>query len=274
MITHQHRMQESLMSSNSMTRQSGQAMSELIAAMAVLLPLILGVIYVGKYGDIKHQAVQASRYAALESALDPRGHEGATVIGNETVARFFRDGNTHAIGRDDQAQGPTAGDENPNWSQLSGDPMIAQYSDIKVNFSSAGSLSTPVDTTPLGAGQFGLRAGSGVKAEVQVPVAAVTHFAPLNQVFTLTASTVMAGDSWNGGGAADVASHIGIKAVPGKLLSYLKPLLEVVTAPLTNSGPPEFGCVKPDVVPKDAAPSATYNPLADPDTSDDPNKCR
>ena len=50
--------------------QRGQAMSEFIAAMALFVPLVLGVIYIGKYSDIKHQAIQASRYAAMERALD------------------------------------------------------------------------------------------------------------------------------------------------------------------------------------------------------------
>src|SRR5262245_24100839 len=94
--------------------QRGQAMSEFIAAMALFIPLVFGVIYIGKYADIKHQAIQASRYAAMQRALDPRRNRSDAAIQNETVARFFRDGGRHGIARDDKATGPTAGDLNPN----------------------------------------------------------------------------------------------------------------------------------------------------------------
>jgi hypothetical protein len=261
------------MNTHPMSRQRGQAMSELIAAMAFLLPVALGAIYLGKYSDIKHQAVQASRYAALERAMDPNGHESDGVIGDETVARFFRDGGKHTIGYEDRALGNTAGDENPNWSQIPGAPMIAQYSDIGVRRRSSVSLSTPVDA-PAGT-YFGLTAGSGVKAEVAVSVAPIAHFDVLNRALTLSASTVMAGDPWNGGGGPDVAGHIGVAAVPAKSASSLVTLLDVLVAPLTSTPAPQFGCVKPDVVPKDASPGAfpSYNPLADPSSSDDPNHC-
>ncbi|TMH76766.1 MAG: pilus assembly protein [Betaproteobacteria bacterium] len=88
-------------------KQRGQAMSEFVVAMIAFVPLVLGVIYIGKYSDIKHQAIQASRYAAFERALDPHKHEGGTTVQDETVARFFRDGGQHTIGFQDKATGST-----------------------------------------------------------------------------------------------------------------------------------------------------------------------
>ncbi len=254
--------------------QRGQAMSEFVAAMTLFLPLVLWVIYIAKFSDIKHQAIQASRYAAMERALDPRKGESDSIVQNETVARFFRDGGAHTIGLDDQAQGSTATDENPNWGQITGDPLIAQYSDISVQLSSKGSLSTPVDSF---AGRFSLSAGSGIEADVEVPVVNVTHFAPLNNInLKIGATTVMAGDPWNGDGAADVASHQSEETVPAKtgVFQVLKDLLTPFVDALIDTPPPQFGCVKPEVVPLTGGtgdPNAKYDPMHDPTNPGFPN---
>jgi TadE-like protein len=257
--------------------QRGQAMSEFVAAMALFLPLVLGVIYLGKYADMKHQAIQASRYAAMERALDPhRANENDQIIQSETVARFFRDASQHTIGLNDQAQGQTRTDENPLWSQVDGTPMLAQYSDVNVTLkNNAASLSTAVDAV---AGQFkGLNAGSAIEADVEVSVAPITNFTPLNRIFKIGATTVMAGDPWNGDGAADVASRLTQEVVPARnpAIEALTTLLLGLTTPLTSADPPQFGCVKPEIVPnKEAgigAPGAAYNPLNDPTSPNPPD---
>jgi hypothetical protein len=256
-------------------RQRGQAMSELAAAMALFLPLALGVIYVGKYSDIKHQAIQASRYAALERALDPHSHESATAVQNETVARFFRDGGQHAIGFEDQASGSTRNDENPVWAQVNGDPMIGQYPDVSVAFSSqpinnSSTLLTPMD---LAAKMYsGLNPGvSAVEADVSVKVANIAHFSPLNNInLSIGATTVVASDPWNAGGAQDVANHFPSSpfpppAVPMKVagtllnLPVVGPLLNTLVKFFVDTGMPELGCVKPDVVPDYVAQGASYD---------------
>ncbi len=72
--------------------QQGQAMTEFVIAMAVVVPLALGVIYVGKYQDVKYSAIQASRYTAFERVFDPSSaHKNATVLAEETRERFFTD---------------------------------------------------------------------------------------------------------------------------------------------------------------------------------------
>ena len=84
------------MRTSMMNPQRGQAMTEFVAAMAMFIPLILGVIYVFKYGDIKHQAIQASRYAAMERALDPRRQ--AVANGRRAGDRLLVDGQAVAFG--------------------------------------------------------------------------------------------------------------------------------------------------------------------------------
>jgi len=271
--------------------QNGQAMSEFIAAMALFIPLTLGVIYVGKYGDIKHQAIQASRYAAMERALDPSAHESNAVIKNETVARFFRDGGRYVIARDEQAQEATRGDENPNWSQINGDPLLAHYADIEVSFASPPAAgnggNAPIDSDLLkpvnaASGQFfnELKTGFGVQARVEVPVANVANFSPLSNInLRIGASTVIAGDPWNAAGGADVANHMTVISVPGRALKQTvailnNPVLTRLFGLFVDTPPPQFGCVKPDVVPEGTAPGALYDPTDNPISPSNPNdKC-
>jgi hypothetical protein len=271
--------------------QRGQAMTEFVAAMAMFIPLIFGVVYTFKYGDIKHQAVQASRYAAMERALDPHLHESDQVIRDETVARFFRDGGPNQITANDKPPSSTSGDDNPNWGQLNGGSMLGNdYSQITVKLSAKNldSLALlPVDLVadaplPDLLKPFkGLSKGYGTEANVEVPVANITGLPWLGNSLKIGATTVIAGDPWNAGGAADVAAHLGNGSVPGRALKTVTDVLNSIPGinelfdMLAGTKPPQFGCVKPDVV-TDAATNnmAVYNSSDDPNNPSNPNdKC-
>lgn len=259
-----------------MRAERGQAMSEFVVAMTFLfVPLFMGVVYLGKYGDMKHQVIQASRYAAMERALDPQDHESDTVIGNETVARFFRDDAQHPIGLNDQATEATSGDENPDWATLTGEPMLASYSDVSVTLTSKGIDSALLQPVDLATKQFNrLNPGYGVEADVAVPVANIAHFAPLANInLKIGASTVIAGDPWDGGGAADVAGHFTDFSVPGRAVSLVEriPGINVLFQAFAGTPAPQLGCVKPDVVPASVANGAKYNPQDNPTNPSNPN---
>ena len=266
-----------------MKSQRGQAMTEFVAAMAMFIPLIMGVIYVFKYGGIKHQAVQASRYAAMERALDPHLQETDAQIRDETVARFFRDGALHVIAANDKATGATAGDENPNWGQLNGDSMLGpDYTGITLALSakSLDSLALkPIDaflSIPSPLNPFnGLNGGFGTEADVEVPIANVPGFSWLSNNLKIGATTVIAGDPWNGGGAANVAGHFGTGSVPARnpLTNLVKqiPGADLLFQWFADTPAPVFGCVKPDVVPDAVAPGAKYNSQDDPNSPSNPN---
>jgi hypothetical protein len=275
------------MNATPMKLQRGQAMSEFVAAMIFLfVPLFMGIFYIGKYADIKHQAIQASRYAAMESALDPQvlepsplepnGHESVGVIQNETVARFFRDGGQHAIGLDDQAQGATATDENPVWSQVNGDPMLDKYSDVSVQIGTKSIDSVILAPTDLATKAFnGLHNGYGVEADVEVPVVNIPQFAALTNI-KIAATTVIAADPWNGDGAKDVGRHFTDLSVPGRLASVINTLTSLpgiseLFKVLAGTPAPVFGCVKPDVVPTNTAQGAKYNSSDNPTNPSNPN---
>ena len=266
-----------------MKHQRGQAITEFVAAMAFFVPLFLGIVYIGKYGDIKHQAIQASRYAAMQRALDPQKHQSDAAIRKEMAARFFRDNGRYAIARNDQATGPTNGDLNPSFYQLNGDPMIKRYDNITLELHAPRNAVGGAALTTVGTSSRimdGLDRTVGVQADVRVPVADILHFEPLASAnLTIGASTVMAGDPWSAGGAKDVADHIGFKAVPARAASFLndvtnlmKPLFELLGAP-----PPQLGCLKPDVVPnlsnQQVAPGASYDPGNDSPAAGSVDEC-
>ena len=260
----------------SLRAQRGQATSEFIAAMALFVPLLFGIVYIGKFGDVKHQAIQASRYLALQRALHPHGLDGNAALGDKTVARFFRDGGKYKIGQNEPATAATAGDTNPNWYDITGKPVINSYGAITANFGSAPSYIAPAvaglnaSTLPFDK----LPASPGFTAQVEVPIANIAHFAPLNNAnLKIAGKTVMAGDPWNASGAEDVADHLTHGAVPAKLGGILQkvkkiPGIDTLFQLLAGAPAPDFGCVKADVVPGDVAQGAKYSP-GDPQNSND-----
>jgi len=251
-------------------------MSEFIAAMALIVPLVMGVIYLGKYSDIKHQAIQASRYAALERALDPSGsHESDPILTEETRARFFTDGSLN--GGNIRFQDSTAGltttygtnssSLNPLWSQMNGRPMLNQYSDVSVTVAQQ-----PIDSTflaPVDASntlfQLGLNGNGQFAANVEVRVANIADLpAPLNNLnLSIGATTVMAGDAWNAGGSQDEANHFTFASVPARAPGlrqlFSSAPVQAMMQMISDSNGPQIGCVRPDVVPSATAPGAQYN---------------
>lgn len=262
--------------------QRGQAMTEFVAAMALAIPLIFGVIYIGKYTDVKHQTIQASRYAALSRAMDPHGQQSTGRIRDEAAARFFRDGAKYGIAKNDRPQGATAGDTNANWYQVTGAPILGSYNDVRVSLNASRITNAQVgvlNAVPRFGGVGGngrLNSDFGVQADVQVPLARVLHFGPLDDNFTIGATTVIAGDPWNGGGAEDVGDRFGITNVPAKLGSFLSSnvIADTLFDLLAGTPAPKFGCVKVEVVPSTVGPQSKYDTTVNPRTTNNPNdKC-
>ena len=255
--------------------QRGQAITEFIAAMAVFLPLFFGIVYVAKFADIKHQAIQASRYAAFERALDPLGRqETDPVLEEETRARFFTDGslNQGKIGFQDNTSGlATNGTMNPLWYALDGTPLVQTYSDPStgVRVTIASNSMDIGDFTPINEGGQvffdNLNRNGQVQADVEVPIANIAHLPALlsNLNVAVAARTVVAGDAWNSGGSQDVADHQTLRSDMGKnpALKGLQALLIPFAAVFSDTpAGPQFGCLRPDVVPGQTAPGANYQP--------------
>jgi hypothetical protein len=116
-----------------------------------------------------------------------------------------------------------------------------------------------------------------VAADVKVPLVNIASFAPLANInLTIEAKTVVAGDAWNGGGAADVGGRFTALSVPGRAISIIDkiPGVNTLFKWLSGTPAPQMGCVKPDVVPAADANGAKYNPSDDPTNPTSPNdKC-
>lgn len=267
------------MKSSGIRLQRGQAMTEFVAAMAVFLPLFFGVVYVGKFNDMKHQAIQASRYAAFERALVPSETlESPAVLAEETRARFFTDAsrNQGKISFQDSTQGlATAGTLNPNWGELEGTPLLQSYDDPATGISVT--ITSSVKIPALKAIDDGglifnnLNQNGQIQADVEVPIANIAHLPAIlsNLNVKFGARTVVAGDAWNAHGTQDVADHqstltdfsifpsdVGRK---NPVLQGLQLLLAPLAAVFSDSSP-NFGCDRPDVVPDGTAPGANYQP--------------
>ncbi|HUI61164.1 MAG TPA: hypothetical protein VLX90_13130 [Steroidobacteraceae bacterium] len=256
------------MQSHAMRRQRGQSMTEFLVAMAAIVPLFLGIVYVGKFVDIKHQAVQASRFAAFERAMDPDStHESLQVLQEETRARFFTDGarNQGKIGFQDSTSGlATSGTTNAAWYQLNGTPLLQNYSGIQVNASS-NSMDVGSFTAVNQASRVfsNLNRNGQIQADVVVPISNIASLpAPLNNLnLNVAARTVVAGDTWEGSSSRNVADQQTFATDWGKnpVLQGFKALLAPLALVFTDDGsPPQFGCVRPDVVPQQTAPGASY----------------
>lgn len=251
-----------LQRSTSRRGQHGQAMSEFIAACAVLVPLFIGIVYLGKYSDMKASAIQASRYAAFERAFDPNAaHKSTVVLADETRARFFTDG-SRAGGKLAMGDSSSAikADEAvvALWRDMQGNRLIDKRSTITVN----------IDDKPI-AGAFEKLINAEGKifklndkglyySNVEVSVANVKHFEPLKSIdLKLGATTALLGDVWSAAGSVDVAKKAS-RAVPSSYIPKI-PGADFLFDILVDSPAPQFGCVSADVVPKDRL--ETYKPV-------------
>jgi len=276
-------------------RESGQATSEFLVAMLVIIPLFLGVVYIGKYEDVRHSAIQASRYSAFERVYDPwKAHKSDAVLAEETRARFFTDpmlSNKGAVGYQDTTQNlsGTNGTTNQNWYGTGGQPILSQYSGsnnagVTVQMQT-GSVSGAayaglqlLDTLSFKAPDPGM-----AQAHVKVGLANVTSFAPLSNLnLVLDESTSVLTDGYNASGAGNrsspadnsVRSRVYNEWGPATIAKFanlagpMRELFSVIDSGvaswgwqfLTDTNGPQWGCISPDVVPSTAAPGATYDP--------------
>jgi hypothetical protein len=254
--------------------QRGQAIAEFIAAMAVFVPLFFGIVYVGKFADMKHQAIQASRYAAFERALVPsQTLESASVLEEETRARFFTDGsrNQGKIGFQDSTKNlATNGTLNPLWNEVNGTPLLNSYDDpttgISVTVKDVGAFSPINEVSRV---FNNLNRDGQIQADVEVPIANIAHLPAIlsNLNLKVASRTVVAGDAWNGNGPQDVADHqstvTNFSLFPSDIGRNNPVLqgLQLVLTPLAlvfADSSPQFGCDRPDVVPAGTAPGANY----------------
>ena len=183
--------------------QRGQATTELIVALFVLIPLFFMSVYVFKYFDMKQSAIQASRYAAFERSWDPKkAIKSDAALEEEVQARFFS--TRRHIAYQDRPGQLTDQDRVPLWRDLTQANLLTQFTDVKLQWDNSQSLTAGVANLPtsFGGSLLSLPDHRIFKAQVNVPVANVTHFDALSSLnLTLPAATAIGAGSWSSSGS-------------------------------------------------------------------------
>lgn len=234
--------------------QRGQSMTEFLVALLVLLPLFLAVTYAGRYADLLQTGTQASRYAAMQRAIEPStARLSDAKLQDQTRVRFFTNTDLLHSGRlqsDDSAAIYSADEALPsNWRSLSGAPLLAKLDDVKLSFHGE----SMYGDTPLG--KYG-KATTG-KGYTQ-PKSARLEVTLLNRMdqtsdapppLKLAAATATVGDRWNTAGIADTTKTVE-RIVPSGKLEPLNMLIDPFVYLFEGGGHDfQFGCTKVDVVP-------------------------
>ncbi len=234
--------------------QSGQAMTEFIAAMIVLMPLFLAVTYVGRYGDIQLRTTQASRYAAFQRAMQPNTTLlSDAVLQDQMRARFFARGDAlHAgqIQSDDSAATLGTKAQAALWRDLRGNALLKSTNDVTLKF-----VDAPLDAAAVKAAMGVVTTSSGKSwnpgKAAQVEVALVNKLdlgtAP-EPLLKIGAATAAAGDGLGSAGSKDTRDAAATIVPTSKIPAILDSVL-AVTVSLFEPRGPELGCIKPDVVP-------------------------
>jgi len=235
--------------------QRGQSMTEFLVSLAVLVPLFFAVTYAGKYADVQQTAIQASRYAAMQRAIEPQQARlsDAKII-DQTKVRFFVAGKTLNNGKlqsDDSVSKLKKGQGTPAlWHDDRYNKLLAGADKVSVTFSGeqamrGGALISPLAKTTTKQTFTGPRT-----AMVEVPL--VNKMDQLNKnpaQLRLAAATAAVGNRWTSGGNADTVDNVQ-KTLVTSALEFLNPILSFGTWFFEGSGHDfELGCVKPDELP-------------------------
>lgn len=240
-------------------RQGGQATTELIVALFVLVPLFFLSVYIAKYFDIKQSAIQASRYAAFERSWDPeKTIKTDAALQEEVQARFFSTRRDIAY-RDRPG---LLGDQDrvPLWTDLTQANLLGNFTDVQLQWDNSQSLTTGIATLPtnLGGRMLGLPEHNIFKAQVTVPVVNVLHFDALSNLnLRLPAATAIGAGSWSASGSStggQTTCDTVKRLVPSSwdLAGAGNVIRQVISTVLGifEDSELELGIVKPDLVPE------------------------
>lgn len=233
----------------------GQAMSEFIIAMAVLLPLFLAISYVARYGDLQQRATQASRYAAFQRAMQPQSAVLPDAkIEDQMRARFFL-APMHLHGgklqSDDSAAAIKNADGQPAlWADLGGKALLASPAQVKLGWNDM-TLGSGAVANSLGwmTKTAGKTYPGGRQAQVEVTLLDKMDLSdnPATHL-VLGAATAAAGNGLGSSGSIDTRNAAATLVPSAKIPGFLKGFLGEALGLFEPTGP-EIGCIKPDVVP-------------------------
>ncbi|MFM1987645.1 MAG: hypothetical protein RJA99_602 [Pseudomonadota bacterium] len=231
---------------------SGQALTELLVALVALVPLLFGVVWLGKVIDARHATIAAARALAFECTVRIEACASADAhpeLAAETRRRFFSDPR-FGLRTDDAAEGAvTRADRHPFWTDRRGAPLLERYEDVSVavrelRFDSPlsfaggqGSAMVPGALRLLselgGPGRFGLALDGGlVEAQVR---ATLSRSRPadgwtarlLSMPLTIQARLAVLTDAWNASGPyGDAPDTVETRVEAGARVPAADPLIE------------------------------------------------
>lgn len=199
-------------------RQRGQSLVEVCVACIALVPLAIGLIYVGQYVHIKHTVQQAAREAAWDAAVSP------STYAKQSPEKNAEQTNLRARYFGDDSQPITSTAKAPSSFV---DPLLVDYSGLQLlqpdaltlsTYSNAkspgaegvldeviGKLSSLVSKLPLTrGGEFPPDPNGYLTARVDAKTAKATRFAPFDKLdLDFHAQTVLLADAWNADGPGE-----------------------------------------------------------------------
>lgn len=239
-------------------KQRGQSLVEFIVALIAVLPIFLGVYYIGKYADLQQSAIQASRYAAFQRVAQPDASKLTTAaIEDKIRARFFIQGqflnNGELRSTDSVASvGATAG-HNVLWRDLSNTPLLKDHKQVTLNFRQKNLSGLTATTLKTGSSPYDLDLAPIQVADVEVTVVNKLLFDQANPAaIKIGASTAAWGDTSHARGSQGVKNAIDNPAasfdsmIPGFLSTGLSAIIG-----LFENNSPDFGCHRVEFVPLD-----------------------
>ena len=203
-------------------RQRGQSLVELCVACIVLVPLAIGVMYVGQYIHLNQTTQMAAREAAWDAAVSPNVYrlDSLDTSGEQTrlQARSFADPSI-AVQTDASAPNKFTDtlltDYAGNQILTPGQLTLAVYSNESIPGAEGAVAKTLGDVTKaLSAigispgGQFPPDPNGYITAQVNAKAARATRFKPLDQMdLTFHSQTALLADAWDadGGGESDTS---------------------------------------------------------------------
>lgn len=255
--------------------QQGQALTEFLVASLAVVPLFLLIPMIGKYQDMAHNTLMASRYVAFDAITRNNrvnSWKPEAQLAQEVQRRFFS--NSRAPIKTGDAAGNFRSHRNGMWTDAFGNPLLRNFDqDVRVSYGfgnganhNAG-FSGSRDGDPfLLMGRFDLSRRGIYTANVAVTVANLPAGLRLIEPFdninlVISRSTTVLLDPWSGQGPQDVQNRLRDVVVnPGSLLANIRPMTDLVVDGLDgrllllgNIRGPRLGDVQfwRDVVPAD-----------------------
>ena len=228
-------------------RQRGQALTEFIALCIALVPLFLLFPLIGKYQDIAHSVLAASRYVAFDMLTRYNDPKPQAQLEQEVRRRFFS-ATALPIKSNDSA-GNVAIDQNPLWRDPVNKPLIANFNDIQVSTHWTASSNWANGSFNTAASWLDLSDRGIYTATITVPIAnlpaGLRFYEPFDKLnLRVQRHTSIVPDTWAAGSAAQVQSKLD-RTLPVPLsqpLQALSPFVDLWMLP-TEPGvrPPKLG---------------------------------